>query len=89
MVDRPLNDTPTIENIELSSSQTTYRVMVSTNGISMKWCATKMKNGTFNSVVDIWCVDNGLQEYRTMKKIELGKIVKMVEEAVMNLGCDL
>ena len=59
--------------------------MVSTNGVSMKWYATKMKNGNSNSVVDIWCVDHELPEYRMMKKTELGKIVKMVEEAIRKL----
>ena len=85
------NETPTFGNVLLgevafSSSQTTYKVMVTANGFKMRWYATVIKNEAVKYVNEIWCADNYQDEYRKVKNSVKKKIRKLVEDAVGNLA---
>ena len=84
-------EAPPIANVLLgevafSSSQTTYKVMVTASGFKMRWYATVVKNEAVKYVNEIWCADNYQDEYRKLKKSVKKKIRKLVEDAVGNLA---
>lgn len=72
--------------VAFSSSQTTYKVMVTANGFKMRWYATVFKNEAVKYVNEVWCADNYQEEYRKLKKSVKKKIRKLVEDAVCNLA---
>lgn len=72
--------------VAFSSSQTTYKVMVTASGFKMKWYATVVKNEMVKYVSEVWCSDNYQDEYRKLKKSVKKKIRKMVEDAACNLA---
>jgi hypothetical protein len=72
--------------VALSSSQTTYKVMVTANGLKMLWYATVIKNESLKYVNKVWCADNYQHEYRKLKNSVKKKIRKLVEDAVSNLA---
>ena len=72
--------------VAFSSSQTTYKVMVTANGFKMRWYATVFKNETVKYVNEVWCADNYQDEYRKVKNSVKKKIRKLVEDAVGNIA---
>lgn len=84
-------ETPPIANVLLgevafSSSQTTHKVIVTANGVKMRWYATVIKNEAIKYVNEVWCADKYQDEYGKLKKSVKKKIRQMVEDAVGNLG---
>jgi hypothetical protein len=77
---------PLLGEVAFSSSQTTYKVMVTVSGFKMKWYATVVKNEAVKYVDEVWCADNYQDEYRKLKKSVKKKIRKLVENAVSNLA---
>jgi hypothetical protein len=73
---------PLLGEVSFSSSQTTYKVMVESNGLNMRWYDTVVKNEQVNYVSEIWCADNYRDEYVNLKKSVKKKIRKMVQDAV-------
>ena len=72
--------------VAFSSSQTTYKVMVTANGFKMRWYATVFKNEAVKYVNEVWCADKYQDEYRKVKNSVKKKIRKLVEDAVGNIA---